>query len=221
MPDIETVFESTEETTAAEEVVVETKAQESAEVAEVENEAVTENETEVKEEIAENEEKPEQNFAALQEQIDALTQENLTFSTKVDELNTQIATLTTEGEKVSTDYAAAQARITELESNLAVIIAERDELATYKKTVEDNKKKDVISTYAEQLSEETIEKYMNSLDDYSLEDLDKELTYEQKKANPAIFSTQPTAATAHVVLVPKDEDCGRTITDILAKYERH
>lgn len=221
MPDIETVFESTEETTAAEEVVVETEAQESAEVAEVENEAVTENETEVEEELAENEEKPEQNFAALQEQIDALTQENLTFSTKVDELNTQIATLITEGEKVSADYAAAQARITELETNLAAIVAERDELATYKKTVEDNKKKDVISTYAEQLSEEIIEKYMNSLDDYSLEDLDKELTYEQKKANPAIFSTQPTAATAHVVLVPKDEDCGRTITDILAKYERH
>lgn len=221
MPDIETVFESTEETTAAEETVVETEAQGTAEVAEVVEETVTENETEVVEEVAPMEEKvetPEMDFAALQAQIDELTQQNSDFSTKVEELNAQISTLTTESETAAANY---EARITELESSLAAVAAERDDLASYKKTIEDDKKKAVINSYAAQLPEEVVEKYMNALDNYSAEDLDKELTYEQKKAHPMLFSTQSTAATAPDVLIPKDEDCGRTITDILAKYERH
>jgi hypothetical protein len=55
------------------------------------------------------------------------------------------------------------------------------------------------------------------MDNHTIEELDMKLTYEQKKANPGLFSSAP-AAPAYV---PKDEDCGRSINDILSKYAKH
>lgn len=165
-------------------------------------------------------------ITTLNESNENLTTENSNYSTKVGELEETISTLTTERDEARSNYDTASARLTEVESNnseltttLATVTEERDGLAAYKKSVEDEAKKAVVNNYIEQLPEEVIESYMNSLDNYTIEDLDMRLTYELKKSNPVLFSKTP--APAPNAFVPKDDDGGRSINDILAKYEKH
>ena len=164
--------------------------------------------------------------ATLTESNENLTTENSYYSTKVGELEDTISTLTTERDEARSNYENASARVAEVEGNnsqltsaLTSMTAERDGLAAYKKNVEDEAKKSVIEGYIDQLSEEIIESYMTNLDNYTIEDLDMKLTYELKKANPALFSKNP--APAHNAYLPKEDDCGRGINDSLAKYEKH
>jgi FtsZ-binding cell division protein ZapB len=165
-------------------------------------------------------------ITTLNESNENLTTENSNYSTKVGELEDTISTLTTERDEARSNYDTASARLTEVEGNnseltttLATVTAERDTLAAYRKSVEDEAKKAVVNNYIEQLPEEVIESYMNNLDNYTIEDLDMRLTYEQKKANPVLFSKTP--APAPNAFVPKDDDGSRSINDILAKYEKH
>lgn len=165
-------------------------------------------------------------ITTLNESNENLTTENSNYSTKVGELENTISTLTTERDEARSNYDTANARLTEVESNnseltttLATVTEERDGLAAYKKSVEDEAKKAVVNNYIEQLPEEVIESYMNNLDNYTIEDLDMRLTYELKKSNPVLFSKTP--APAPNAFVPKDDDGSRSINDILAKYEKH
>ena len=162
----------------------------------------------------------------LTETNENLTTENSNYSTKVGELEDTISTLTTERDEARSNYDTASARLTEVEGNnseltttLATVTAERDTLAAYRKSVEDEAKRTVVNNYVDQLPEEVIESYMNNLDNYTIEVLDMRLTYEQKKANPVLFSKTP--APAPNAFVPKEDDGGRSINDILAKYEKH
>ena len=162
----------------------------------------------------------------LTETNENLSTENSNYSTKVGELEETISTLTTERDEARSNYENASARVTEVEGNnsqltsaLATMTEERDSLAAYRKRVEDEAKKAVVDGYIDQLSEEVIESYMNSLDNYSIEELDMKLTYELKKANPNLFSKTP--APAPNAYLPKEDDGGRGINDILAKYEKH
>lgn len=164
-------------------------------------------------------------ITTLNTNVTTLTEENSQYSTKVEELENNISTLSTERDEARTNYDNAQARVTEVENtnveltnNLATITAERDSLAAYRKNVEDEAKKAVVNNYTEHLSEEVIEEYLTNLDNYTIEQLDKELTYEQKKANPALFSKQPVAPAG--AMLPKEEDGARSINDILARYEK-
>ena len=158
--------------------------------------------------------------------VENLTEMNSNFSTQFEELNGTISTLTTERDEAQANFNDAQVSYSqlndsynELNDTLASITVERDALITYKKNIEDEAKRAVINNYIDDLDDTVIETYMKNLDNYTIEDLDMKLTYEQKKANPGLFSKQP--APAKDAYLPKDEDCGRGINDILAKYERH
>lgn len=155
-----------------------------------------------------------------------LTEENSQYSTKVGELENENSTLTTERDEARANHENIQnsfndlnAAYSELNGNYTTVVAERDELTSYKKQVETEAKKAVVDGYVEHLPEEIIEAYMNNLDAYTLEDLDMKLTYEQKKANPALFSKQPTPPAG--AYLPKDDNGGNGINDILARFEKH
>ena len=165
-------------------------------------------------------------ITTLTESNENLTTANSEYSTKVGELEENISTLTTERDEAQSNFESVSAKVTEVEGNnsqlateLANVTAERDTLAAYKKQVEDDAKKAVVETYVEHLPEEVIETYMKNLDSYTIEDLDMKLTYEQKKANPSLFSKQPAAPAGNAYL-PKDSDTGRGINDILGRYEK-
>ena len=165
-------------------------------------------------------------ISTLNETNENLTTENSNYSTKVGELEETISTLTTERDEARSNYDNANTRIVEMENsnvelsnNLASVTAERDSLAAYKKQIEDDAKKAVVDSYIDQLSEEVIEEYNKNLDNYTIEELDMNLTYELKKANPGLFSRTP--APAADARLPKEDDGGRSINDILARYEKH
>lgn len=149
-----------------------------------------------------------------------LTEENSQYSTKIAELESTNSTLTMERDEARDNYSASLTSYGELNDNYNAVVAERDALATYKHEVETNAKKAVVECYIEHLAEEVIETYMNSLDSYTIEELDMKLTYEQKKANPNLFTKTP-ATPAPGAFLPKEDDGGRGINDILARFEKH
>lgn len=157
----------------------------------VETEPEAEPDAEVEDkEVVENEPDIEEKFSAL--------------NSKIVELEQTIATLSSERDNAISSYSTLR--------------VERDELAAFKKGVEDAEKIALITTYAETLPEETIESFTAAIDNYALEDLDKELTYAQKKANPNLFGKSK--ANPEPALIPKEEPSLSGLASILAKYER-
>lgn len=161
-------------------------------------------EEEVAAEVETEEEVAEAEVDETEEEVDETAEKFAALDTKIVELEQTIATLTLERDNAVSSYSALKVGY--------------DELAAFKKSVEDNEKLLLISSYAEMLPEDIIESFTNAIDSYSLEDLDKELTYAQKKANPNLFGKSK--AVSEPALIPKDEPDLSGIASILAKYER-
>lgn len=160
----------------------------------------------------------------LNEEVSTLTEQNSEFSIKIEELTNENATLITERdsaqtlcEEVTDKFTTANNSLVEAQSTIETLTAERDELATYKKNIVDNEKKNVIAGYADQLDADIIETYTQNLDKYTAEQLDMELTYKLKITRPEIFSKNniPSA------YIPKDVTVTGTLETLLAKYEKH
>ena len=127
--------------------------------------------------------------------ISSLSNEISLNNTKIEELGSEIATLNQEKTDAVNSYTAANEQIVALQSSLdeanatvASVTAEKDELAKFQKKVWDDEKKALINGYANQLSEDLLETYIENMDKYNLKELDMELTYELKKNHPEIFS---------------------------------
>jgi len=131
----------------------------------------------------------------------------LEFSTKIEELNTSISTLTTERDNSIAEHNLAKEQISTLTEEL-------DSLRAYKLGIETEQKEAVLVEYEAQLPDEVIETYRKKLADYTALELDKELAYELKKANPSVFTKTPGTG-----YVPKDNPRGG-IEEILLKYKK-
>lgn len=140
------------------------------------------------------------------QEIDTIKQQNLEFSTKIEELNNTVSTLTTERDTSVENYNNAQAQISTLTNEL-------ETLKDYKNSVETQEKEQVIASYSELLNNEILDSYKSKISEYSsATELDKELAYELKKANLEIFTKTPQ-------YLPKDEP-NTGIEAILAKYKK-
>ena len=136
------------------------------------------------------------------------------FSTKIEELNTTIATLNTEAESAKTQVAEAQAKYTEVSELNASLTEELDSLKTYKKNIENQSKETVVSAYSGKLPESVLDTYREKFDDYTVEDLDMHLTYELKKTGATVFTQASTGC------LPKDDaDQLEGIEAILSRYK--
>jgi uncharacterized coiled-coil DUF342 family protein len=162
----------------------------------------------------------------LNSQISELNTQISNFVAKIAEHEASISTLTIENETLNASLDTANATIetktTEynaLQSTVATLTSERDALVAYKNEIIANQKKAIITSYTNQLPEDTISSFLENIDSYNLETLDMILTYELKKHNPALFSKQP-GTPAPNVYVPKDDGAGNGISDILAKYQK-
>ena len=154
--------------------------------------------------------------------INSLNEEISLNNTKIEELGSEIATLNQEKTDAVNSYTAANEQIVALQSSLeeanatvASVTAEKDELAKFQKKVWDDEKKALINGYANQLSEDLLETYIENMDKYNLKELDMELTYELKKNHPEIFSKGTPPA-----YVPKDDTHTGGLNAILAKYKK-
>lgn len=106
------------------------------------------------------------------------------FSTKIEELTAQNSTLTVEKDEL------AQAN-SSLQSERDSLAEENQELHTRCSSYEKSAKDAIVEQYVGQLAEEILDQYRQNYDNYSVVDLDKELAYQLKCANPSVFSKAP------------------------------
>ena len=149
-------------------------------------------------------------FEAIDTQFTTLNNQISEKDTKITEKETELSTLkmdneniTAENQTLHTKYDEAAAALGEANATIATLTTERDALAEFKKTVDDNQKTALIDSYAAQLDEEVISEFKNDLDKYSYEELDVRLVYAIKKSHPEMFSTNQEPA--QVPFIPKEE----------------
>ena len=136
------------------------------------------------------------------------------FSAKIEELNSSIATLNSEKAEAETQIGEYNNKLAEANSAIASLNEELDSLKQYKLSIENQQKDAVIEEYSEHLDEEILDKYRQNKDNYSVEDLDKELAYELKKNNSSIFTKNTDSG-----YVPKDTPMDG-IAAVLSKYKK-
>jgi hypothetical protein len=137
------------------------------------------------------------------------------FSTKIEELNSTIATLNTEAESAQTQIAEAQAEYEKVNALNASLTEQVESLQTFKKGIEDQSKEAVVSEYSDKLPETVLDTYRAKFDDYTVEDLDMHLAYELKKScNTSVFTQNaPTGC------IPKDDAPRSGVEEILSRYK--
>ena len=139
--------------------------------------------------------------------VSELEEQNSTYAQKIEELNENISTLETEKGNFTT-------QLEEANTNIASLNEEIESLKTYKANIELKEKEEVISSYAELLSEEILASYKEKISEFTAIDLDKELAYELKKNNVSVFSKEQKPG-----FIPKDEP-KTGIEAILSKYKK-
>lgn len=107
-----------------------------------------------------------------------------TMKSEFEEKVQEISTLQMENETLNQKFEAVNSQITEYEQKL-------NELTEYKLAIETAQKNAVIDKYSEKLSEETVQRYRDTIQDYDLHTLEKELAFELVKSDSTIFSSQP------------------------------
>jgi hypothetical protein len=128
---------------------------------------------------------------------------------KIVELNDQISTLNQEIENKNNQFNELSEEKSKLENEV-------ESLNSYKLNIENQQKEAVIVEYVGKLSDEVLNTYREKFSEYSVLDLDKELTYELKKANPSFFSLEDSKDNEG--MVPKDDNLSG-LEAILAKYK--
>lgn len=136
------------------------------------------------------------------------------FSAKIEELNENIATLNSEKESADAQIGEFTAQLDEANGAIASLNEELDALKQYKLNIETQQKNSVIEEYAEHLADEILDAYREKIDDYTVENLDKELAYELKKNSSSFF-----AKDGNDGYVPKDVPL-TGIDAILSKYKK-
>ena len=100
-----------------------------------------------------------------------------------------------------------------MNNSLNEVTAERDSLKDYQHNVETGNKQKIIEKYALKLDDEVVANYTAKIDEYTVETLEKDLSYELVKATPSIFSaTEPT-------VIPKADTPLSGIEAILNQYK--
>lgn len=154
---------------------------------------------------------------ALNGEVENLKGQISEFEQKKVELEAANATLSVEKEEIANNFANATAQIEEKDASIASLTSEVEELRAYKKNIEDAQKQEVINSYAVKLAQEVLDQYTAKMDTYaSVIDLDKDLAYEVKKAEPQLFSSQSGEPTYLV----KDQNLESGLEAILSKYKK-
>ena len=137
------------------------------------------------------------------------------FSTKIEELNETVTTLNSEKTEIEAQVTEYTSQLQTANDTISSLNNELDSLKQYKLGIETQEKNSIIEEYSEHLAEEILDKYRENLDNYTAEDLDKELAYELKKNNSSFFTKDG----KNEGYVPKDVPLDG-IAAILSKYKK-
>jgi chromosome segregation ATPase len=133
------------------------------------------------------------------------------FSTKISDLNESITTLTTERDDAVSKLVEADASISSLNNQIAI-------LSSFKAEIETKEKEAIVAKYAQKLDADIVATYYAKLDEYSdIKSLEKDLAYELVSGNQSVFSAETAPKVAYV---PRDTGAGSSLEGILDKYKK-
>lgn len=172
------VEEQVEEVTSEEEVVTEEATEEVQEVATEE----TEEEAPAAEEVTEATEETADDNAVENFENEEVAEENEEETEETEEVKEVVEETIEEASDIQAEYQAALQRIADLEAQV-------NELTTYKNDAERVKKTSLIEKYSLLLGEEACANYTAKIDEYSFEDLKKEVSVAVLECNEeSLFS---------------------------------
>jgi DNA repair exonuclease SbcCD ATPase subunit len=161
-------------------------------------------------------EKVDENYSTLKENVENLEAEKETFSQKIEEHETTIATLNKEKADVENELNDVKGNFENAQATIQTLTEENESLAQFKTNVLKEEKEAVINSYAALLTEETLNSFKEKLDDMTKTELEKELAYALVQSQPTIFTHNDNNSG----YVPKDENELDGIDGIIKRYKK-
>ena len=133
------------------------------------------------------------------------------FNSKNEENESTIATLQQDKERLETELEIANGNYTTALETIETLNSEKDELNEFKMAAELKEKEAVIEKYTTLLEEEQVNNFREKIDEFTKEELDKELAFVLVQSKSTIFTNDESG------FIPKDEP---ELTGIEAALER-
>ena len=168
-------------------------------------------------------EKVDENYSALNEQVETLTAEKSEFeaaqesySQKIEEHESTIATLQQEKADVEETLSGVKSDYEAAQSTIESLTAEKEALETFKADVLKKEKEAVLEHYAQLLDSEEINSFREKIDEMTKEELSKELAYTLVQNKPTLFTNND----ENPGYVPNDNREPAGIEGILSRYKK-
>ena len=150
-------------------------------------------------------------YEKIDEVVTGLQEEVNNFGSKNEENEVTIATLQQDKERLEAELAETQGNYTTALETIETLNSEKEELNNFKIAAELKEKEAVIDKYATLLEETQINDFREKIDDFTKEELDKELAFALVQTKSTIFTNDDNG------FIPKDE---HTLTGVEAILER-
>ena len=150
-------------------------------------------------------------YEKIDEVVSGLQSEVEEFNSKKEENDSTIATLQQDKERLENELEEANSNYTTALETIDTLTTENENLNNFKVAAELKEKESVLDKYTVLLDEEEIEKFREKIDEFTKEELDKELAFVLVQSKSNIFTNEDSD------FVPKDEP---VLTGIEAILER-
>ena len=150
-------------------------------------------------------------YEKVDEVVTGLQDEVKEFNSKIEENNTTIATLQQERDGLETELNETKENYTTALEKIETLNSENESLNEFKAATELKEKEAVIEKYSTLLEEDQINSFKEKLDEFTKEELDKEMAFALVQTKSTIFTNEDNG------FVPKDEP---NLTGIEAILER-
>ena len=150
-------------------------------------------------------------YEKIDEVVSGLQEKVNSFDSKNKEDETAIATLQQDKERLETELEEVNGNYTTALETIETLTSERNELNEFKVAAELKEKEAVIDKYMTLLDEEQLKTFKEKIDEFTKEELDKELAFVLVQTKSTIFTKEDSD------FVPKDEP---TLTGVTAILER-
>jgi chromosome segregation ATPase len=149
-------------------------------------------------------------YEKIDEVVTELQEKVESYNSKIEENDATIATLQQDKENLETELNETKNNYTVALENIETLTSENNDLNEFKAAAELREKEAVIEKYSTLLDEEDIASFKDKLDEFTKEELDKEMAF-------ALVQTKSTIFTHDEGFVPKDDS---NLTGIEAILER-
>lgn len=150
-------------------------------------------------------------YEKIDEVVTGLQDEAKNFNSKIEENDSTIATLQSEKTKLESDLEEANKNYTNSLEKIKSLEQETTALNEFKEKTELKDKEAVIEKYTSLLEDEQLNEFREKINDFTKEDLDKELAFALVQSKSTIFTNEKSG------FIPKDEP---NLTGIEAVLER-